>query len=130
MKSKNSEKKIFVLLALLVVLAGLFTSFRESILDLMAQLNLSSLKNNYSALETYFTEHPIRSGLIYVSVYIAIAALSLPGAALLTVAGGALFGVLWGTILVSFASTIGATVAFLLTRYFFRNYVRTNSGAN
>lgn len=129
MKSKNSEKKIFVLLALLIILAGLFISFRESILDLMAQLNLSSLKNNYSTLATYFTEHPIRSGLIYVSVYIAIAALSLPGAALLTVAGGALFGVLWGTILVSFASTIGATAAFLLTRYFFRNYVRTKFGS-
>jgi uncharacterized membrane protein YdjX (TVP38/TMEM64 family) len=57
-------------------------------------------------------------------VYILMAALSLPGAAMMTLAGGAVFGIVYGTVLVSFASTIGATLAFLFSRYLFRDWVQ------
>jgi len=66
---------------------------------------------------------PLTSGLSYFVVYVVVATLSLPGAAVLTLIGGGIFGFMWGTILVSFASTVGATGAFLLSRYLFRNAV-------
>jgi uncharacterized membrane protein YdjX (TVP38/TMEM64 family) len=63
------------------------------------------------------------------AIYVAMAALSLPGAAILTLAGGALFGVLAGPIAVSFASTVGATLAFLIARFVLRDAVRGRFGA-
>ena len=65
---------------------------------------------------------------IYALIYIAVTGLSLPGAAILTLAGGAVFGLLWGTVIVSFASTIGATLAFLAARFLFRDAVKSRFG--
>ena len=65
---------------------------------------------------------------IYALTYIAVTGLSLPGAAILTLAGGAVFGLLWGTVIVSFASTIGATLAFLAARFLFRDAVKSRFG--
>jgi uncharacterized membrane protein YdjX (TVP38/TMEM64 family) len=61
-------------------------------------------------------------------VYVAVTALSLPGAAIMTLAGGAVFGLLWGTVLVSFASSIGATLAFLASRFLLRDWVQARFG--
>ncbi|MBT6183658.1 MAG: FAD-dependent oxidoreductase [Betaproteobacteria bacterium] len=105
-----------------------FFIFRQDILDTLAQLNLQSLKDNYASLKIYFDDRPFQSSLVYVAIYILVTALSLPGAVILTLAGGAIFGLWWGTILVSFSSTLGATSAFLLTRFFFRNYIRSRFG--
>ncbi len=69
-----------------------------------------------------------RRRLIYFAVYVAVTGLSLPGAALMTLAGGAMFGLLWGTLIVSFASTIGATLAFLAARFLLRDWVQTRFG--
>ena len=107
--------------------AGFFI-FRDSILDILAQLNLKALKENYSDLRLFFVENPTQSAFIFFIIYVLTTAISLPGAAVLTIAGGAIFGLIWGTVIVSFASTIGATAAFLLTRYFFRNYIREKFG--
>ncbi|MPM75767.1 hypothetical protein SDC9_122761 [bioreactor metagenome] len=65
---------------------------------------------------------------MYFIIYVVATALSLPGAALLTLAGGAIFGLLWGTVIVSFASTLGATLAFLMSRFLLRDWVSQRFG--
>ncbi len=65
----------------------------------------------------------------YFAIYVAVTALSLPGAAIMTLAGGALFGLLVGTLIVSFASSIGATLAFLVSRYILRDTVQRRFGS-
>jgi uncharacterized membrane protein YdjX (TVP38/TMEM64 family) len=98
-------------------------------LDLGQYLNLQTLKAQQQAIETYRTDNPGLSVALYFSAYVVMAALSLPGAALLTLAGGAVFGLLWGTVIVSFASSIGATLAFLIARFLLRDWVMQRFGA-
>ena len=64
----------------------------------------------------------------YFAAYVAITGLSLPGAAIMTLAGGAVFGLLWGTVVVSFASTLGATIAFVVSRYILRDGIQRRYG--
>jgi uncharacterized membrane protein YdjX (TVP38/TMEM64 family) len=71
---------------------------------------------------------PILAALLFLLVYVVATALSLPGAALLTLVAGAVFGLLWGTVLVSIASTIGATLAFLMARFLMRDWVQGRFG--
>jgi len=96
--------------------------------DLGQYLNLRTLKEQQAAIQGFQTAQPLLSGVIYFLVYVAATALSLPGAALLTLAGGAVFGLLWGTVIVSFASTIGATLAFLMSRFLLRDWVESRFG--
>ena len=124
---KPYKKSLSITIVLSLAILGFFI-FRQDILDTLAQLNLQSLKDNYASLKIYFNDRPFQSSLVYVAIYILVTALSLPGAVILTLAGGAIFGLWWGTILVSFSSTLGATSAFLLTRFFFRNYIRSRFG--
>ncbi|NBB92194.1 MAG: FAD-dependent oxidoreductase [Gammaproteobacteria bacterium] len=93
-------------------------------LDLQQYLNLATLREQRDALLSWTSEHLLLALGVYVGVYIVMAALSVPGAAVLTLAGGALFGVLTGTVAVSFASTIGATLVFLAARFLFRDAVQ------
>ncbi|HUN12908.1 MAG TPA: FAD-dependent oxidoreductase, partial [Rhabdaerophilum sp.] len=72
---------------------------------------------------------PLLSAAIYVALYVAATALSLPGALVLTLIGGSLFGLGWGTLLTSFASTIGATLAMLSSRYLFRDFIEARFAA-
>ena len=124
---KPYKKSLSITIVLSLAILGFFI-FRQDILDTLAQLNLQSLKDNYASLKIYFNNRPFQSSLVYVAIYILVTALSLPGAVILTLAGGAIFGLWWGIILVSFSSTLGATAAFLLTRFFFRNYIRSRFG--
>ena len=96
--------------------------------DLGQYLNLRTLKEQQAAIQGFQAGQPLLSGVIYFLVYVAATALSLPGAALLTLAGGAVFGLLWGTVIVSFASTIGATLAFLMSRFLLRDWVENRFG--
>lgn len=82
--------------------------------------NLEFLKTQQATIAKYNVSYPLYAALIFFITYIAVTGLSLPGAAIMTLAGGAIFGLLKGTLLVSFASTIGATLAFLASRYLFR----------
>lgn len=93
--------------------------------DLQSYLTLEYMKSQQEAFANYYANNPILCIGIYMVVYIGSTALSLPGAAFLTLLGGALFGVVTGTIVVSFASTIGATLAFLLTRMIAKEWVQT-----
>src|SRR5262249_39267202 len=97
-------------LALLVlVVAAVAAVFA---LDLQHELTWDNLKARRDELAARVAEHPGTAAAIYFAVYVAVAALSLPAATIVTLAGGALFGRWLGTLLVSFASTLGATLAF------------------
>lgn len=113
-------KRSQLVLASLIVLAilGFFA------LDLQRFLSLEVLKEQYSAIVAYRNGQPWKATGLYALVYIVVTGLSLPGAAVLTLAGGAVFGLLWGTVVVSFASTLGATLAFLASRFLFRDFVK------
>ncbi len=97
--------------------------------DLGHYLSLETLKSQQSAIENYRAANPGFAIAVYMLVYVAVTGLSLPGATILTLAGGAVFGVLWGTLIVSFASSIGATLAFLAARFLFRDTVKAKFGA-
>ncbi len=111
-------KKIMVIsvITLLVILIYAF--------DIRAYLSVDGLKHSVSQLEMWRVERPLLVGALFFSLYILIALLSLPGAAVMTIGAGALFGLLWGSIIASFASSIGATLAFLLSRYLLRDVVQ------
>ncbi len=93
-------------------------------LGLQRFFSLEALKVQYGDLAGFRSTQPWVAAGLYALIYIVVTGLSLPGAAVLTLAGGALFGLLWGTVIVSFASTIGATLAFLLARFLFRDWVK------
>jgi pyruvate/2-oxoglutarate dehydrogenase complex dihydrolipoamide dehydrogenase (E3) component/uncharacterized membrane protein YdjX (TVP38/TMEM64 family) len=112
--------------ALIAVLAALVVVF--FVFDLGRFLTLGALKTNRADLQAWQSAHPVAALAGFVAIYIAMAALSLPGAAILTLAGGALFGVWTGTVAVSFASSIGATLAFLVARFVLRDALRSRFG--
>ncbi|MFI3120945.1 MAG: FAD-dependent oxidoreductase [Methylococcaceae bacterium] len=111
-----------VLAAIIALIAAFF------IFDLQDYLTLDTLKARQASIEAYRSSHPGSAMAIYLLIYIAVTGLSLPGATILTLAGGAVFGLLWGTLIVSFASTIGATLAFLAARFLFRDAVKARFG--
>jgi uncharacterized membrane protein YdjX (TVP38/TMEM64 family) len=111
-----------LLLALAALIAGFFA------LGLQRYLTLDYLKAQQAAIAALFQAHPLVVAATYFAVYVAVTALSLPGAALLTLFGGAVFGLWWGTLIVSFASSIGATLAFLSSRFLFRDAVQRKFG--
>jgi pyruvate/2-oxoglutarate dehydrogenase complex dihydrolipoamide dehydrogenase (E3) component/uncharacterized membrane protein YdjX (TVP38/TMEM64 family) len=91
-------------------------------------LTLEQLRAHQAEAQGYFLSHPWQTGLAYFLVYVAVTGLSLPGAAVLTLFGGAVFGLAWGTLIVSFASSIGATLAFLASRFVLRDWVQARFG--
>ena len=96
--------------------------------DLSQYLNFEYLQQKQSSFQSYQQANPILSIAIYMIVYVLVTAFSLPGAAILTLFAGALFGVVMGTIIVSFASTTGATLAFLVSRFILRDIVQAKFG--
>jgi uncharacterized membrane protein YdjX (TVP38/TMEM64 family) len=93
------------------------------IIDSSALLSLATLKAQHASLLAYREAHFLATGVGYFCLYVLVTGLSLPGAAVLTLVGGLLFGLHWGTLLVSFASSVGATLAFLMSRWFFQALV-------
>jgi pyruvate/2-oxoglutarate dehydrogenase complex dihydrolipoamide dehydrogenase (E3) component/uncharacterized membrane protein YdjX (TVP38/TMEM64 family) len=94
------------------------------IFDLDRYFSLTTLKGELDLFRAFFGENRVLTIGGYMVVYILMTALSLPGAIVLTLVGGAVFGVFTGVVIVSFASTIGATLAFLFSRYLFRDWVQ------
>ncbi len=117
-----NRSRILLLAAIAVLIAVFF------IFDLERFLTLGTLKAQQAAIDAYRAAHPALAVILYAVIYVAVTGLSLPGAAILTLAGGAVFGLLWGTIIVSFASSIGATLAFLAARFLFRDAVKARFG--
>ena len=97
-------------------------------LDLGQYLQLATIKSRQAQLESWRAAQPLQAALIFFAVYVLATALSLPGAAVLTLAGGAIFGLGWGTLLISFASSIGATLAFLASRWLLGDWVQARFG--
>ena len=113
------DKTKITLLTVVIVLVALFFIF-----DLGQYFNLEYLKEKQAVMDDYYEREPFTTAVTFFFLYVIITGLSLPGAAILTLAAGAIFGVLWGTVVVSFASTIGATLAFLVSRYLFREAIQ------
>ncbi len=111
---------------LLAALAGVVVVF--FVFDLGRFLSLAAIKERQDELEAWRAARPLLAAVIFFTGYVAVTALSLPGAAAMTLAAGALFGLGWGTLIVSFASTIGATIAFLVARWLLSGWVRERFG--
>lgn len=94
--------------------------------DLGRFFNLEFLKSSQQAFQQFYEANPWQAVAIYFGIYVTATALSIPGATVVTLAGGALFGLVLGTLIVSFASAIGATIAFLAARYFLQDWVRSH----
>lgn len=121
----KGKGKLASRLALLAALIAVIAAFKLMGLDRF--MSFEYIKQSREGFAAYYSANaPLVIGL-YMSIYIAVTALSLPGAAVLTLAGGALFGLVTGTIVVSFASTIGATLAFLVSRFLLRDWVQGSS---
>lgn len=117
------NKKKLVLVAVIAALVAAFL-----LLDLGRFLTLGYLKSQQAALAVYVAREPAIAALAFFAVYVAVTGLSLPGAVIMTLAAGAVFGLLWGIVIVSFASTLGATLAFLASRYLFRDAIQRRYG--
>ena len=111
---------------LLLLIAILITLF--SVFDLGAYLTFEQLKGQQAALQSWREANPTLSVGLFFAVYVMVTALSLPGAMVMTLAVGAVFGLFWGVLLVSFASTLGATLAFLMARFLLRDWVQKRFG--
>jgi pyruvate/2-oxoglutarate dehydrogenase complex dihydrolipoamide dehydrogenase (E3) component/uncharacterized membrane protein YdjX (TVP38/TMEM64 family) len=114
--------KIFVVLIVLAAIAAFFA------FDLGQYFSLDYFKSQQSAINDYYRNNPLATAAIFFAIYVGVTALSFPGAAVLTLVAGAIFGLLWGTVLVSFASSIGATLAFLVSRFILRDSVQAKFG--
>ncbi|MGB5686354.1 MAG: TVP38/TMEM64 family protein, partial [Candidatus Electrothrix sp.] len=116
-----------ILILVIAVLASLFFAF-----DLQEYLSFAYLKSSQASFQTsfqaYYADHRLLTVAGYMAIYILVTALSLPGAVIMTLAGGALFGLWLGLVLVSFASTIGATLAFLASRFLLKESVQNRFG--
>lgn len=117
-------KKNKVLIAAIIV--ALVLAFFA--LDLGRYFSIGYFKSQQAAIDAFYTEHPLRTVAMFFVVYVAVTGLSLPGAAIMTLAAGAIFGLTWGTVIVSFASSLGATLAFLTSRFVLRGLVLEKFG--
>ena len=113
------DRRKLIVLAAVAVLVVAFFAF-----DLGRFLDLEFLKEQRGRLQELFVARPFLVAAVFFAIYVAVTGLSLPGAAVLTLVAGAIFGLGWGTVIASFASTLGATFAFLLARYIARAAVR------
>src|SRR6056297_1355661 len=119
--SNNAKRLIIVSLVAAAILAYL-------ILDLGRFLSLGFLQQQLAVIHSFYAENKLTSWLIFFFVYVTVTALSIPGAAVMTLAGGAIFGFFTGLVLVSFASAMGATLAFMVARYLLRDSVQNRFG--
>jgi pyruvate/2-oxoglutarate dehydrogenase complex dihydrolipoamide dehydrogenase (E3) component/uncharacterized membrane protein YdjX (TVP38/TMEM64 family) len=113
------SKKQIAVLTIIALAVGAWFYF-----DLASYLQLEVVQQRIDELRAWYAGNPLLAGAIYFAVYVAVTALSVPGAAVMTLAGGALFGFWYALLLVSFASSIGATLAFLVSRVLLRDWVQ------
>jgi len=118
-------KKKLVLVGLIAVIVVIFYAF-----DLGQYLSLEYIKAQQDQVEMLYAENQLATLLIFFIVYVIVTGVSLPGAAVMSLAAGAVFGLLTGVILISFASTIGASIAFMISRYLFRETVEARFGSS
>jgi uncharacterized membrane protein YdjX (TVP38/TMEM64 family) len=126
-RSQNVIEKSYIKKAILVVIIiGAIAAFR--IFHLADYLTLAYLKEARNALAGLYVDRPVSVIAVYMLAYIVVTSLSLPGASVMTLAGGAFLGLFTGTIVVSFASTAGATIACFVSRFILRDWVQSKFG--
>jgi len=117
-----NKKRLLVLVLLLAAFAAFF------VFDLKQYVTQEFFESQRARIDAFYAAHPLQTVAVYFIAYVAVTALSLPGAVPMTLVGGALFGFWLGTLLVSFASTVGATLAFLAARLVLRDWVQSRFG--
>ncbi len=122
-QDESMNKGKIVLILIFAILVSAFIYF-----DISRLLTLDYLKSQQGTLLDLFEENPLAAGVGYFLMYVAVTAVSLPGAAIMTLAGGAIFGFGWGLLIISFASSIGATLAMLAARFILRDQVKRRFG--
>jgi len=125
-RNDDKKKKLFQKILIGVVLLSAVVAFK--VFDLGQYLTLAYIKASQEKFALLYAEHPLMVVLGYGAIYILATSLSLPGAAVLTLAGGALLGLWTGVITVSFASSIGATLACVVSRFILRDWVQSKFG--
>src|SRR4249919_1218819 len=106
-----NKNKLMLAIVLLALIAAFF------VFDLGRFFSLAYLKSSQAQFASLYDNHPAAVIGVFFAIYVAVTALSFPGAAVMTLAAGAIFGLLAGTVIVSFASSTGATLAFLAARF-------------
>src|SRR5438105_12279912 len=114
------------LLVLLVVLAAIVAFFA---VGAQRYFTFEHIKAQQATLEGWYRAHPLQTAAGFFLLYVTVTSLSIPGAAVLTLVAGAIFGLGLGALLVSFAAALGATIAFLVSRFVLRDWVRSRYGA-
>ena len=117
-----NAKKLIPLTLLALGIAAFFA------FGLGQYVSLDYIKHSQARFVSLYAQQPVLVTAVYFGVYVAVTALSLPGAVILTLAGGAIFGLVWGTVVVSFASTVGATMAMLAARTILRDSIEQRFG--
>ena len=117
-----NPRKLFIAFVLLACLGAFFA------LDLGQYLSLAFLKDSQASFAALYAAKPVVVTLGFFALYVAVTALSLPGAVIMTLAAGAGLGLVWGTVVVSFASTLGATLAMLAARYLLQGAIQARFG--
>ena len=120
--TSSSMGKIVVALLFLSAIGAFF------IFDLKTYLSLDALKDNRDSLLVFTQDHYVPAVALFILVYVLQTSFSLPGATIMTLAGGFLFGSLWGPVYVNIGATTGATLAFLAARYLFHQWVERKFG--
>jgi uncharacterized membrane protein YdjX (TVP38/TMEM64 family) len=117
-----TKGRLAVVLFIVLLIAAFF------VFHLGQYFNLAYLKSQQAAFDSVYQANPLATGLIFFAVYVAVTALSLPGAAILTLAAGAVFGLWWGILIASFASSMGAVLALLVARFVLRDTIQKRFG--
>lgn len=118
-----SRSRLLIIIALAILL-GIGFWF-----DIHQFLTLDNFRARQAVTDSWVAANPVLAALSFFGIYVAVTAVNIPGAAIMTLIAGALFGLTQGTLIVSFASTIGATLAFLLSRYLLRDFMEQRFGA-
>jgi pyruvate/2-oxoglutarate dehydrogenase complex dihydrolipoamide dehydrogenase (E3) component/uncharacterized membrane protein YdjX (TVP38/TMEM64 family) len=113
-------------LALLLLIGAAAAAFFA--LDGHQLLRPENLQALLARVQDFYRANPAQTALAFFAFYVGVTGLSLPGATVMTLIAGAIFGLLWGTVIVSFASTLGATLAFLASRFLLRDWVQARFG--
>jgi pyruvate/2-oxoglutarate dehydrogenase complex dihydrolipoamide dehydrogenase (E3) component/uncharacterized membrane protein YdjX (TVP38/TMEM64 family) len=117
-----TKGRIALIVGIVVLVAAFF------VFDFDRFFSIEYFKSQQAAFDEFYHAHPLLTAAVFFAIYVAVTGLSLPGAALMTLVAGAIFQLVWGTVIVSFASSIGATLAFLASRFLFRDWVQGRFG--
>ena len=122
MKARTDTRRLLVAALLIAVIAAFFA------FDAGQYFRLEYFRSQQAAIDDFLHAHPLQTAATFFAIYVVATSASLPVAGIMNLAGGAIFGLAWGTLIISFASSIGATLAFLASRFLFRDAIQARFG--